>query len=72
MTAGLLVVEVVDPTAWIIGTVPRAVPWILDVPLHGTGVVRFSWLDCPGPALAHVVDHHTVQKAVCSFRERLS
>ena len=41
---------------WIIGTVPGAAPWIIEVPLHGTGVVRFSWLDCPGSVLAHVVD----------------
>ena len=28
----------------------------LEVPLHGTGIARFAWLDCLGPALAHVVD----------------
>ena len=27
-----------------------------EVPLNGTGVVSFAWLDCPGQALAHVVD----------------
>ena len=41
---------------WIVQTAPGAAPRIIEVPLHGTGVARFSWLDCPGPALAHVVD----------------
>ena len=41
---------------WIVDTARRDGPRIIRVPLHGTGVAHFSWLDCPGPALAHVVD----------------
>ena len=41
---------------WIVETAPGGASWTLEVPLHGTGVDRFSWLDCPGPVLARVVD----------------
>lgn len=41
---------------WIVRTRRGAAADIIPVPLHGTGVDRFAWLDCPGPALAHVVD----------------
>ena len=41
---------------WIVETAPGDAPRIVEVPLHGTGVARFAWLYCPGPALAPVVD----------------
>ena len=41
---------------WIVEAAPGAVPEIIEVPLHGTGVDSSTWLECPGPALAHVVD----------------
>ena len=41
---------------WIVETASGDAPRIVELPLHGTGVAGFSWLDCPGPALAHVVD----------------
>ena len=31
-------------------------PTALRVPLHGTGIESFRWLDCPGALAAHVVD----------------
>jgi len=41
---------------WIVETASGEAPRIIEVPLHGTEVAHFSWLDCPGPPLAHVVD----------------
>ena len=40
----------------LVATRPGEAPDVIEVPLHGTGVERFVWLDCPGPPLAYIVD----------------
>ena len=40
---------------WIVDTEGDG-PTVLRVRLHGTGIERFAWIDCPGAPLAHVVD----------------
>ena len=41
---------------WIVETADRSPASVIRVPLHGSGVAHFSWLDCSGPPLAYVVD----------------
>ena len=41
---------------WIVETADRSPASEIRVPLHGSGVAHFSWLDCSGPPLAYVVD----------------
>ena len=43
-------------TLWIADTRTGASTGLVEVPLHGTGVDRFEWLDCPGALVARVVD----------------
>ena len=60
---------------WIVETAPGDAPRIIEVPLHGTGVARFSWLDCPGTAVAYVVDrtaHGNPHRSRASARARRS
>ena len=40
---------------WIVDTEGDE-PTVLRVRLHGTGIESFAWIDCPGEAMAHVVD----------------
>ena len=41
---------------WLMDTRRADAPVVVAFPLHGTGIDRFAWLDCPGALLAHVVD----------------
>ena len=41
---------------WLVETRSGRIAEMIEVPLYGTGVDRFAWLDCPGLPLAHVVD----------------
>ena len=41
---------------WFLDSGQAAPPEFVQVPLHGTGIAFFAWLDCPGDPVAHVLD----------------
>ena len=40
-------------SAWLIWDADPAIP--TRVPMYGTGILTFAWIDCPGRLVAHVV-----------------
>ena len=45
---------------WFLESGQRATPEFVQVPLHGTGIAFFAWLNCPGDPVAHVIDRTAI------------